>query len=347
MDIIILSIFAIVVGLAFFEEYMSPWQKILSLVTLCIAMICIATFKPMTTADSTSYEYYFYYNDDELIELATEPTYIYLSRLVLAMGGEVIIIFFIYAILAIPLKLTALWKCTPYVFTALIVYVGIYFPLHDVVQIRCGVAAGFLMWTLVPLAKRQYLLAIGLTLCATLFHYSSLAFLPVILVGNFRINKYWKCLLGATVPICLVLYLLHYDVLSLAPNSVIEGKVDLYKEMSEAGDWDMYIPYKQVTFLAEFILLYVFLFYYDTIEQHCIYAPILIKILVMEMAFITLFAGIPVLGGRLHDLFGTFNALAFTCTLFCVKPRYVARAGIVIFSLTYYLIQMFDKMYFK
>ena len=347
MNILILSIFAFVVVLSFLEDYMPSWQKVLILVGLGIAMISLATFKPMTTADATTYEYYFYYNDDELIELATEPTYIWLSRLVLAMGGEVVVMFFIYSVLSIPLKLSALWKCTPHVFTAMIVYIGIDFPMHDVVQIRCGVATAFLLWALVPLAKRQYLIATGLMIVATLFHYSSLAFLPVLLIGNMRVTKYWKIFLGVTVPVCLILYFLKLGAISLLPSSVIEGKMDLYKEMSESGDWDMYVPYKQLTFLAEFALLYVFIFFYDTIEKHCIYAPILIKILVIEMAFITLFSEIPVLGGRLHDLFGMFNALAFTCCLYCIKPRYIARIGITVFSLGYYLIQMFDHMYFK
>ena len=117
--------------------------------------------------------------------------------------------------------------------------------------------------------------------------------------------------------------------------------------MSEAGEWAEYIPYKQVTFLSEFVLLYVFLFFYDTTEEHCIYAPILVKILVFEMFFLTMFTEIPVLGGRLHDLFGMFNTVAFTCCLYCVKPRYVARLCITIFALGYYLIQMFDHMYFN
>ena len=123
--------------------------------------------------------------------------------------------------------------------------------------------------------------------------------------------------------------------------------MDLYQSLSEAGGWDEYIPYKQLTFLAEFILLYVFLFFYDTIEEHCVYAPILVKILVLEMFFLTMFAEVPVLGGRLHDLFGMFNALAFACCLYCIKPRYVARLGIALFALGYYLIQMKDQMYFK
>ena len=347
MDILILSIFAIVVVLSFLEDYMPLWGKILMLLPIGIALICISTFKPMTTTDAATYDYYFYFNDDTIIEVATEPTYIYLSRFIMAHGGEVIVLFFIYAVLAILLKLTALWNTTPYVFTALIVYVGIYYPLHDVVQIRCGVAAGFLLWALVPLAKRQYFLAIALTIVATLFHYSSLAFVPILLVGNMKIGKYWKWLLGTTVPVCLALYIMGFSALSLIPESVIEGKLDLYKEMSEAGDWAVYIPYKQLTFLTEFTLLYVFLFFYDTIEKHCIYAPILIKILVIEMGFLTMFTEIPVLGGRLHDLFGMFNALALTCCLYCIKPKYVVRIGICMFSLAYYLIQMFDHSYFR
>lgn len=347
MDILILSIFAIVVVMSFLEDYMPSWEKLLILFTLGIAMICISTFKPMTTTDAKSYEYYYYYNDDIIVETATEPTFIYLSRFFLSYGFEVIAMFFVYAILAIPLKLSALWKTTPYVFTALIVYMGIYYPLHDVIQIRCGVATAFLLWALVPLAKRKYLLATVLTFVATMFHYSSLAFLPILFVGNMQVGKFWKYLLGAAIPICLALYMVGISAVSLIPAAIIEGKLDIYKEMSEAGGWAEYIPYKQVTFLAEFVLLYVFLFFYDTIEKHCVYAPILIKILALEMGCLVMFAEIPVLGGRLHDLFGVFNTLAFTCCLYCIKPKYVAKIGICIFSLGYYLIQMFNHTYFN
>ena len=116
MNVLILSIFAFVVVLSFLEDYMPSWQKQLILVGIGIALIAIATFKPMSTADAESYEYYFYYNDDETIETYTEPTYVWLSRLVMSFGGEVIWMFFIYAMIAIPLKLTALWKTTPFVF---------------------------------------------------------------------------------------------------------------------------------------------------------------------------------------------------------------------------------------
>lgn len=346
MNIIILSIFAVVTILAFVEDYMQIWQKQIALTAICIILVCVAAFKPMTTTDAGTYAYYFYFNDDPIIEIATEPTYIWLSRLILALGGEAIVIFIIYALLSIPLKVSMLWHLTPYIFTAMIVYVGIYYPMHDVVQIRCGVATAFLLWSIVPLAKKQYPKTVALTLIATLFHYSALAFLPIILIGNIKITKYLKYVIGAAIPICLILYTVNISAVSLIPSSLIEGKVDLYKEMSESGNWVEYVPYKQVTFLAEFALLYIFLFFYDTIEKDCTYAPILIKILVFEMIFITMFAEIPVLGGRLHELFGAFDAIAFTCCLYCIKPKFIVRVGICLFSLAYYIIMMNDKVYF-
>lgn len=347
MDVLILSIFAVVVVLAFLEDYMSSWQKLLALTTIGIVLICLATFKPMTTADAINYETYFYQNDDTLVEMSIEPTYIYLSRFVMALGGEVVVMFFIYAILSIPLKLAVLWKCTPYIFTAMIVYAGIYYPLHDAVQIRCGVATAFLFLAIVPLEKRQYIKATALLIIATLFHYSSLAFLPILLLGNIKVGKYWKWILGAAIPICLLLYLAGFSAFSFIPKSMIEGKLDIYKDMSDMGLWGKkYIPYKQILFVAEFALLYFFIYFYDTIKKHCIYAPILIKVLVLEMGYFIMFAEIEVVGNRLHELFGMFNVLAYTQCLYCIKPRYVVRIGLAVFALTHYLVQMYNDVYF-
>ena len=348
MDILILSIFAIVVVLSFLEDYMPAWHKVILLFSICIALICIATFKPMTTADAGSYERYFYFNDSILIEAMTEPTYIYLSRLFLYFGFGVTAIFFTYALIAIPLKLTLLWKLTPFVFTAMIVYMGIYYPMQDVVQIRSGVAAAFLLWSMIPLQEGRYLQAIVLFLIATLFHYSSLAFLPILFVGNMEINKYWKWILGVSIPICILLYLAGIGAVNLIPGEAIRGKLELYKEVSETGVGvgEEYIPYKQITFVGEFALLYVFIFFYETIHRHCRYAPILIKLLALEMGFLILFADIEVLGKRLHDLFGMFDAISYACMLYIVRPRYVVRIGLTAFCLVHYLVHMFHDIYF-
>lgn len=347
MDALILSLFAVVVILSFLEDYMPSWQRLLTLLALGIVLICLATFKPMTTADAINYETYFYRNDDTLVEMSIEPSYIYLSRLYLSLGFGVTAMFLTYALIAIPMKLALLWKMTPFVFTSMIVYIGIYYPLHDAVQIRCGVATAFLFLAIVPLEKRQYFKALVLTLFAALFHLSSLAFLPILLLGNIKMSKYWKWFLGAAIPICLLLYLAGFSAFSLIPKSMIEGKLDIYKDMSDMGLWGKkYIPYKQILFVSEFALLYLFIYFFDTIKKHCIYAPILIKVLALEMGYFIMFAEIEVVGNRLHELFGMFNVLAFTQCICCIKPRYVVRIGLAVFALTHYLVQMYNDVYF-
>ena len=347
MDILILSIFAIVVVLSFIEDYIPAWQKIIILITIGIALVCISVFKPMSTADANNYETYFYLYDDTIVEMSVEPSYRYLSRFYLSFGFGITAIFLTYALIAIPLKLALLWKLTPFVFTSMIVYVGIYYPLHDAVQIRCGAATAFLLLAMVPLEKRQYFKALALMIVAALFHYSSLAFLPIFLLGNIKVGKYWKWVLAAAIPICLLLYLAGFSAFSFIPSSMTEGKLDIYKDMSDLGLWGKnYVPYKNIIFVAEFTLLYLFIYFYDTIKEHCIYAPILIKVLALEMGYFIMFAEVEVLGNRLHELFGMFNVLAYTQCLYIIKPRYIVRIGLAVFSLIYYLIQMYNEVYF-
>lgn len=346
MDILILSIFAIVTGLSFLEDRLSAWQKLFLLFSICIALICITTSKPMTTADAANYEKYYYFNDNIIIEAMTEPTYIYLSRLFLSFGFGVIAIFITYALIAIPIKLTLLWKLTPFVFTATMIYVGIYYPIHDVVQIRCGVAVAFLLWSIIPLQEGKYRRAIILFIIAILFHYSSVAFLPILLVGNMKIDKRWKWILAVSIPICLLLYLAGFGAINIIPGEAIEGKLDYYKEVHDTGGEEKYVPYKQITFLAEFVMLYAFLFFYDTIHRHCRYAPILIKILALEMSYLILFADIEVLGRRLQELFGIFDAISFACLLYVIRPRYIVRIGLAAYCLFHYIVQMMSEIYF-
>lgn len=346
MDLLILSIFAIVVILSFIEDYLPAWQKIFILSSIGIALICISTFKPMTTADAENYENYFYNNDVLFIQIITEPTFQYLSRFYLSLGLEITAIFLTYALIAIPMKLTLLWKMTPFVFTSMIVYIGIYYPMHDVVQIRCGVATAFLLWSIIPLAKRQYFLATTLFVIAILFHYSSFVFLPILLLGNVKINQHWKYILGAAIPICLLMYFAGINAFSLIPESFIEGKLEYYQTRGSSGGLENYVPYKQLSFIVEFISLYIFLFFYDTIEKNCQYAPILIKVLVLGMACHVMFVEVEVLGHRLHDLFGIFYVVAYAQCLYCIKPRYVVRIFLAVFSLAYYLDKMYGDVYF-
>ena len=95
MHLIISVLFTITVFFAFLEDRLKEVHKICILAAYAIVMVLIATTKSVQgNADGASYEFMFYDNSNLLIELATEPTYIYLSRMVLACGGTIVTMFF-------------------------------------------------------------------------------------------------------------------------------------------------------------------------------------------------------------------------------------------------------------
>lgn len=331
------------------EDYLTPRQKVLITVCISIVLVVLSAIKDVeTTTDAANYEVMFYNNDSILVELTTEPTYVLASRMVQYLGGGVGIVFLLYALLTIPLKLMAVLRLTPFFFTAMMVYVGIYYPLQDVVQIRAGAAAAFLLMSLVPYTDRRYKLTALLFLCATLFHYSSLAFLPLYLVGNASINKYWKYGIGVTIPFVLALYVIGFNPYELIPSQSIGGKLELYQKIADKDSdiSSLYIPYKQVIFLGKVVLLYLYLYLYDSISACTKYAPVVLKALTLSMVYYVVLAPIPVIGSRTHDLLGIVDIVAFTYCLYCIRPGYMVKAGILCFALVIYVMGMLRNAYF-
>ena len=318
MHLIIALLFITTMFLAFVEDNMEKSHKIIILVGYAIFMIILAATKSIdNTADAKSYEQMFYGNDDMITEIATEPTYIYLSRIVLAMGGTVWVMFFIYAIITIPAKLKALNDLTPYIFTALMVYIPVYFELHDMVQIR-----------------------------AALFHYSSLIFLPFLLLGNRKLSTTWRIGLASFVVLCFVMYLTGRDIFHLIPSSFVSGKIDVYQDTSEKGEWEMALLYKNVYYMIKFVLLFVCLYYYDYIVERNRIAPLIINIFAASILTPMLISSVPIIATRTSDLYGIVDGIVFTYLLLLISPRYAAKACIAIVGMYMIIYNMIVTEYF-
>lgn len=348
MHLIIAAFFVLTVAMAFLEDSLKEAQKVAILAGYVVFMILLATTKSIdNTADAIGYEEMFLHNDDPLFEIATEPTFIYLSRLVLAFGGSIVTVFFIYAIITIPAKMRALYKMTPYIFTALVVYIPIYFEVHDMIQIRAAAAATFLLCSLFPLSRKQYWLAALLMLCGILFHYSAVAYLPFLFLGNRRLNVVWRIIVACLLPLSFAMYFLKLDWFSLIPSALTGGKLDFYKEAAEAGEWEeLSAPYLNLYFLAKCAVLYLCLYFYDYIVEHNPLAPILINIFAVSIFFLLTMATIPVVAGRVSDMFGIVDGIVFTFCLYIISPRYIARIGISVAALFMLVYNMVNTEYF-
>lgn len=336
MFIVSTFLFVIAAALSFVEERLSDRVRTLTLVGFVLAMITMATFKDIaTTADAENYVEYFYNNDDPLIELMTEPTYIYLARFLILIGVGIVPLFFIYAVITIPVKLYALQHMSPYIFTALMVYIPVYYLLQDVIQIRAGAAAGFLLLSLYMTCEKRYAWAATALVVGTLFHYSCMVFLPVMLWRNRSLGVVLRCVLGTLVPLGFLMYFMGIDLLSFLPSTFMGGKVDFYKESAETGgDWSEYIvPYKNLYLLVKCLLLFLCLIFYNTIKSHSKYVDTCLIMLGLSIFICVSMATIPVVAGRISDLYGLTDAITFTFILYFVKPSWLVRCFIGIVGL--------------
>lgn len=350
MHFIIAGLFAATVLMAFLEDYLKDSNKVAVLIGYVVFMIILATTKSIEhTADAAAYEDMFYGNDNVFTSLVTEPTFIYLSQLVLSFGGTIVAIFFIYALIAIPAKMKILYGMTPYVFTALLIYIPIYFEVQDLIQIRAAAAAMFLLASLIPLSEKRYLLATLLMITALLFHYSSAVFFPFLFIGNRKWSLTLRIICAAMIPVCFAMYLLKLDWFSFVPSfsGVIEYKLEGYKESAEKGKWgDLYPLYANLYYLSKCAMLLLCLYYYDFIAQKHKMAPLLISLFAASTLFLPSMATIPVLASRVSDLYGIVDCIVFTFLLYLVEPKYLARTVIALIGLYMLVFNILFTEYF-
>jgi len=334
MHLIIIVFFAITIFLAFYEDRLKERDKMVILAGYVVFMIILATTKSIkNTADALAYEEMFYNNDDFITALTTEPTFLYISRTILFLGGTISVLFFVYAVIAIPAKIKILYNMTPYIFTALLIYIPVYFELHDLIQIRVSAAAMFLLTSLIPLSKGHYVKAALLMIAGILFHYSAAVFLPFLFIGNRKLNKVFRVIIVILIPVCFAMYLLKKDWFSLIPTfgSTIGYKIDVYKESAEKGEWEEFYPlYANLYYLSKCGMLCLCLYFYDyLIEKHKM-AKLFINLFAASTLFLTSMATIPVIASRVSDLFGLVDCIVFTFLLYLIEPKYWARIAITV-----------------
>lgn len=336
-------LFFVVCALAFIEDRLSERQKLCILLPLIVVMTIVPATKPLgIDPDSVNYENMFYNNDNPLTEISTEPTFIYISRAVIACGGTMSAMFAIYALLSVPTRLIATFKMTPHVFTAMMIYVPWYYVQQDMQQIRAAVAAAILMFALITVYKGNKWHSFLLVALATLFHYSSLLFFPVILWGNRPLSKKMRLLLAGLAIGSAGMYALGKDLFFFLPTALVGGKIDFYKEAVSYGIHDdFYIAYKNIAFMSKCLLFLFALYFYDRIKTHMSILPLIIVCTACSIISYLTLSSVPVIGLRFSELYGIIDPIFFTVCLYFIHPILIPRICIMIvglYQLIYYAV---------
>ena len=225
-------------------------------------------------------------------------------------------LFIIYAILGVSLKLKAIYQLSSFYFLSVIIYISNFFLLHEMTQIRVGVAAGFFLLALKPLAERQF--------------------------KKFN-KKEWYFYLSL-IPLGYLFTTFTYNILIYIPIENIRLKLEMYKSLQESGavgfsEANLFNPY----FLFKCVIYYFIYFKYKQLENCNRYFPLLLKIYGFSLFIFPAFSFIPIVGYRLSELTGCVEIILYPLLVYCFTPKIIAKGIVTFIGLLLLLVNIFHK----
>jgi hypothetical protein len=216
-------------------------------------------------------------------------------------SGDVHTFFLIFATLGISIKFLAIKKISKMPLLSVIVYLSIYFVLHEMTQIRAGVAAGLFLLSIPDIYNRNFRKFIIKALLAISFHYSAIIILPLYFLHPKKLNVAYFLL--PIVGLILAYFDLSKTLLSnlvnLTPN-FLAYKINTYLTLLELGEHSeiniVNFYYSSLLFLTYFGF---FLYIKNKIKND--YDVLFLKILALSLFSFYFFSSVPVFAFRVSE----------------------------------------------
>ena len=333
--------------LAFISEYLPLHKSKLLYVLMGISLIIVAGFRDgQRMPDYETYEGMYYVVVSDSFSYFIEISFIYIAKLSSVIVEEnPVALFIIYAIIGVTLKLFSIKKLSNLYFYSLVIYTSNYFILHEMIQIRAGVATAFILLSIVSVYNRNLKHFFFLIGCATLFHYSSIVFL---FLWFLRKNSYNKYLYFSLIPIA---YLIHFtlDPLSLIVNylpfDLKNLKMDIYTDESRAKRLEINVL--GIFILTRMIILVYFTSFANLIKLYNKYFFILLKCYAFGIFIYIAFAKYPEISVRICYTLLVSEIIIIPTLLYTIKGHYLPRVILVLYGLLAFILNVYFTTYFN
>lgn len=339
----IVLLFLVVVS--FFEDEKIHNQKLMMLV-FAIVVTLISAFRPEgVDKDYLSYLGYYYDPTSGMASL-TEPTFKLISFIARILGAP-LLMFVIYAFLAIPLKVYSIAKLSPFCYLSFLVWFTHLYIVQDLTQIRVAVASALYLFAIPFLADGRKKLYLILVTVAILFHYSALFLLPIAFVGNKQLTKKWIAVLLLLPFIFYVCPVITADLLAVIPIPFIQEKILVYQEMQKYSDMFTEINIYNVMALCRLFTYYMLIWKYSYIVDHYRYLPLILKIFCYSICLYAGLSFLPVFSVRAQELVGVIDFIAIPLLAFVVRPHWLGRLAVIIYAVGIFIADLYLYNYLR
>lgn len=290
--------------------------------------------------DQDSLGYLNFYNSENLLWLIAEPTFGIISECSRYIFNNFRSVIIIYAIIGLYLKFKAITILTDLKWLSILVYLSTYFLLHEFTQIRAAVASGIFLISIKYLSEKKINTYIKLILIATLFHYSSIILLALVFINNSKINSYKKLIIACIIPAGIILHFLHFNPIATIPIETVKVKIDIYQKTQDAAEKPLNVF--NMVYLVKYSLLYLFLFFYPTINKHTTYISILIKIYALSLFSYLALSSNTIFAMRISELLGVVEIILIPYIYYFIRPKSIGILTIILISFIYLSINIFS-----
>lgn len=273
----------------------------------------LTTVRPDTLQDYSNYCNFFRYGGDNKFEWG----FVYIVDL-LRPYAPPIFLFFLFALIAITLKVKFLYCYSPSFILSIAFFLSNSLILHDMIQMRVALAGSFLLWSLLYICKKDIIKFTLLIFAASLFHLSSWVFWPFYFSRSNHINK--KLYLSAFLGV----YLLHWGGLRIGtlveciPLFSINRLAEMYKMGMEQGIGTELNVYNFFHLVRCLLLIYL-LFNERKVEHLRPMFILSLKIYTMSLLLFVSLSDFPVVAFRISELLQIVEMLLFAYLFMIIK----------------------------
>ena len=318
--------------LAFFEDKELQEHRWLLFAVATILTLYVA-FRPAGIDNDYNSYLGYYKNPTGVAALLTEPTFKMINGMARYCGMP-LLLFVTYAFLAVPLKICAIKRMSPYWYLSIVVWVTHLFIIQEMTQIRAAVSTGIFLFSLPVLAEGKKLKFTLYVILAILFHYSALVLLPLILIGNKELSRFTRFLL---ILLPLVMYsspMVTMDVLKMIPIPFIQQKLQMYEELMiyEGGVWGD-INVFNIMAMFRLFAYYVLIWKYDYLSDKYPYMPMLLKVFCYSICMYVGLSFLPPIAMRIGEYISIIDCIMFPLLAVLIRPHWLGRLLVLLYAI--------------
>jgi len=218
--------------------------------------------------------------------------------------------FLIFAALGVSIKFLAIKRLSKLPWLSVIAYLSMYFILHEMTQIRVGVAAGIFLLSIPDIYNRNFKKFIKKALLASLFHYSAIIVVPLYFLNPRKIGKIYFLL-----PITGLLFA-YFDLSKMLLTNFVGAlpeflayKVNIYLSLLELGEHSEINTFNVYYSFLLLIVSYFSLFRNTMDKTKFSYDILFIKILSIMLFMFYFFSAMPVFAFRISEFLGVISII--------------------------------------